>query len=361
MKSEPANFLLVGQSNIGQWFEDDGGDARARFSETFRALTGCPEVECFPGVRGGSAMLARSARRTADGFRDSDPDFAALCAANYWYDEEQDRFGPTFEFIAGRIGRWRRDGVRFAGLIWSQGEGDSEEIDSRSAPIYRKAQDRVLRRLASLAGCRSIFIQEIGRISPHVPRLHDGLSFIREAQRAFARKHAHAVIASTTIDLPLADSTHLTPEGYTLAAERMATAIATGETSPAIARVERRADGCIALSVDLGPGQSLDTGPGADAFDIRADGRPVAIETLESASNGRIVLRLAEPVENLTIDYAGNARLAEVRPEALLKTSGPRLRLPVRPARFTVGGAGDEPDRIRKLASRISSAFSRHR
>ncbi|NNC71899.1 MAG: hypothetical protein HKN78_03380 [Sphingomonadaceae bacterium] len=225
-----ANFLLAGQSNIGAWQEPENASALAAFREQFLSLSpNCSAVEFFPAFRGGSALLAEFARLNAQEYA-ADRKLCAQMKENFWFDPASGRFGRPMEMALARIERWRKkQGIAFRGIIWAQGEADAIHLGDAHFEIYVRTLETVLRRLQRLCDCECVYIQELGQLLPPGGRADAGAVLVRAAQRRVAAAMPGIEVATSTFDLPLRDTVHLTPQSHEIAARRMAKAIARSE------------------------------------------------------------------------------------------------------------------------------------
>ena len=166
-------------------------------------------------------MLRHVAERNAQEFEE-DPQFHRRVKTNYWFDEQNGKFGPMLRQAAHAIRKWRSQGIRFDAIIWSQGESDAIHLMNEIADHYAHAQSMVFQRLLWLSGARHIYIQELGRIDPPTAAYVRGVNCLRQAQRSESLRDSRIRTVTTTFDLPLKDGVHLTDAGYNQAAARMA-------------------------------------------------------------------------------------------------------------------------------------------
>ncbi len=330
------NFLLVGQSNIGQWFTAADGKPVEDFIRHY--LSQHPEneaVQLFDAAKGGSALLKQSAQMNAVDFED-DVELCRRVQDNYWFDEISEKFGPAFLKAERSIQKWRGQGIAFDGIIWSQGEADAIHLREELAETYCNTLPKVFQRLIWRSGAKALYIQEIGRIDPVTSATISGVDCVRKAQRMQAQHDPRVHIISTTFDLPLRDPVHLTNDGYREAAKRMAIGIATGETSPTIDRGFIDSQGVIHLRLALGAGQALKPDPSANAFQLRGAGQDQSVADIRLSGDDEILITPEGNADSYQVDYAIGERLAEIDPSDLLLVEGKARSVPVRPFRIAV-------------------------
>ena len=340
-RKKHANFLVAGQSNIAEWFTAADGQAIKEFQRHFTAHS--PEiasVRICNAATGGSALLKQVAQKNSEPFFDN-PDFCQRVKDNYWFDENSGDLGPALVSAERSIQKWRRQGVVFEGIIWSQGEADAIHLSNEIAEVYRNALPKVLQRLIWRSGAQAVYIQELGRIDPPTPASVHGVNCIRAAQRDQAEYDPRIHIASTTFDIPLRDPVHLTNAGYKEAAKRMAIGIAAGETSPTVDHGFIDPEGVIHLQLGLGEGQVLKHIATADAFQLFGAGKAQPISKIDLSSAGEIQITPQSNLDSCELDYAIGTILTEVDPDAFLMVQGAAHSVPVRPFRIAVARSED--------------------
>ncbi|MBC2777740.1 sialate O-acetylesterase [Parasphingopyxis marina] len=333
-----ANFLLAGQSNIAEWVTADGGAALESFRRKFLALSpASSSVQFFSVARGGTALLHDFARANAE----SDPGDDAIKARirqNYWCEGESKSFGPAFALAQRKIGAWRAQSTRFDEIIWAQGESDAINLREADFDRYCAALSDVLLALREKANCERVLVQELGHWTCTGTRGKCGIERVRRAQREVAAACPAIEIASASFDLPTRDGIHLTTEGYCIAADRMAVAIATGERSPLPVSGSSDAQGRIEIGLDMVPGQRLDANDRTTGWRLVDEIGEIAIAELSTHAEGRIVLSAERPFEKALLSYAGAACVENMVDGDFLTVTGANLTLPVRPFSFATGG-----------------------
>lgn len=113
--------------------------------------------------------------------------------------------------------------VQTAGMLWMQGEGDSDAIDRAAA--YKKNLETLLRDVREQSGNPKLPVV-IGRISSGLlrktPWNFEHAPIVQKAQEAVATEDPHTRLVRTD-DLPtLKDNTHFNTSGQTTLGERMA-------------------------------------------------------------------------------------------------------------------------------------------
>ncbi|MEM9212453.1 MAG: hypothetical protein AAGA63_13300 [Pseudomonadota bacterium] len=325
-----AHFLIAGQSNVDQWFHADDGSTLDAFKAQYIALNpGVTDVVLYDVARGGSALLKSSAFGYANDQSAPGESNYDTYLNNYWWDEDSDVMGYTFDLFDHRITDWVDDGIVFDGIIWAQGEADTTYVGAANIATYQATLARVLGELMTLSNCDHVYIQALGDRSAYSPVLHAGTEVIRQAQFAVAAADSRISVASTIYDLDLRDSVHLTDTAYHTAAERLALAITTGEASPNITAQGRVADR-IFLQFGLFAGQSMTTAPTTAGFRVTDVSGSAQVQTIAVESNGFVTLTLDRPVADATISYG----LAEVSSDLVagdyLTVAG-TMNLPVHP------------------------------
>jgi hypothetical protein len=332
-----ANFVLAGQSNIGEWVYADGGAALESFRRTFLALK--PKyrsVEFLSVARGGAALLREFAAANAENYSD-DGAMKPRIRQNYWCEEPDAGFGPAYDLADEKIRERRRQSIAFEAIIWSQGESDAINLSEAAFDRYCAALERLLLMLRQKAGCERVLVQELGHWPSAGEAGERGAERVRRAQREVASAHPEIEIVSTSFDLPRRDGIHLTTKSYCTAAERMAVAIATGESSPLPASGSLGADGRIEIGLDLAPGQRLNANERTAGWRLSDEAGEIAIAELVTSEDGRIVLIAARPFETAVLTYAGARFVEDMSDGDFLTVIGANLTLPVRPFSFTVG------------------------
>ncbi len=326
-----ANFLLAGQSNIDEWFQVADGAALAAFEQTFLALN--PQydgVAFYDAARGGSAILSASALTNADlRFDEGTAEYDAV-RNNHWYNEEDGTRGPNFDIYQDRIADWVDADVTFKAVIWAQGEADTTFVREDTAQIYREGLEFVLSELTGLAQTEKVYIQALGDRSTYNETLHGGTDIIRQVQIELADNSDISVV-TTTFDLDLRDSVHLTDEGYITAAQRMALAVSDREQSPFIESAWIAQSGEIILHFDLGHNQQLDVGSLLGGFVVTSHAQSADIVDHTILADGLISLTLAADVTIATVSY-GSAELSHTMSKLdFLSAIGDLVTLPVQP------------------------------
>lgn len=329
------NFVVGGQSNIGQWFFEPNTDALSTFTRRYDALSGGEyPSELWNVCSGGSALLAENAQRNAEAYH-ADADLCGKIRNNFWIDMSTGNMGRAFAVAAKRLRMLRRKKMRFQAILWAQGEADVAYLEPATVERYRTGLRIVLDKLRHAAGCKKIFIQEIGSMTAASPRYQDRVSLMRGIQRDIGCD-PDIEIASTTFDLPLCDEVHLTPEGYRIAADRMAVAIASDERSPVLESAVRCGKAVVELRFALGRRQTLDDPPDDVAITVRDSGGPIELKSIRLSGASCILIECDFAQEPVTIDYAMKDVPSASTQIGYLMASGPLKSLPVRPFRVII-------------------------
>lgn len=315
-----AYFVIAGQSLAAAYTHHP--EVLAAFEAEF--LTHNPQysrVEFYNVAQGGSALLRGTAENRAA--MSGDPDHAL----NYWFDETGGADGPNLDQIEVGLAEWAQ-GRQVLGIIWDQGQAETSYLTSDTAANYVAGLEYVFARLMELSGAEQVFIQGVGDRHNYRPHLDGGTDLIRALQQAFPDDHPYARLVSTTYDLPLSDSVHLTLDAYIAAGVRMARGIATGEFSPEVDFVVTAADGSIYISIALLAHQGLALADASTAFRLYdAEGAEVGIaSTCVDSAAGVVVITPAAAGATL-LRHASALFSWELDPAALLMSGD----LPVHP------------------------------
>ena len=333
-----ANFLLAGQSNINQWFHVDGGATLDEFKAAFlRQNPQYSDVAFYDAARGGSAILAASALQHADYRASDDPVLHEAIQQNYWFDEETGTAGPDLQYFEQQILGWIDDGIEFQGIVWAQGEADTTFVNEENADDYAAGLSFVLDELMRVSNADAVYIQALGDRAFYSESLHAGTEIIRQIQADLADQNLNITLSSTIFDLELRDSVHLTDEAYLIAAERIAVAISTGETSPQISHISVSDTGDILIQIDLGKGQTLDDITSAAGFKIMENGGEVAIQSIQVSADGLVRLTPSTPVTAPTVSYGASDVAIGMGVTDYLTATGDLLTLPIQPFSLPVG------------------------
>ncbi len=332
-----AYFVLAGQSNLDEWFTVNDGAALEAFRTEFLARNPqYTDVQFYDAARGGSAILSGSASEYADVRAPDDPELNARIAANFWYDEDTGTAGPNLDLFAARIAAEVANGTQFLGVIWAQGEADTTYVGANGAEDYAAGLHFVLDALAQASGAPAVYIQALGDRTFYSETLHGGTAAIRAAQEAIADASDAITLATTIFDLPLRDSVHLTDEGYEIAAIRMAIAISTGETSPAVGNAILLDDTTLLIQMDLAPDQTIDSAFDLGGFTLTDNGVEVAILSATMTPEGQLRIVTASPVSNPTLSYGAVEDSADMQPGDFIFATGPAATVPILPFIVTI-------------------------
>jgi sialate O-acetylesterase len=205
----------------------------------------------------------------------------------------------------------RLAGGRVRGLLWYQGESDTnpglaETYESRFADFVRR-----LRADLGSPDLPIVLAQSNRYTGPQSPEEHRGWSLVREAQRN-ARKLGHVAVVPT-LDLPLSDDCHTSPEGNLLLGARKAEAalaMVYGRRAapqfPDIARAVRCIDGrSIELIFSDVPSRLQFIAPGERDFFVEDERGPVMIRDARCVARDRVLLRLERPVSERAQVHSG--------------------------------------------------------
>ncbi|MDQ3247064.1 MAG: hypothetical protein M3Q52_09310 [Pseudomonadota bacterium] len=328
-----AYFVVAGQSLADAWILYPAVRDAFR-SEFLRFNPQYTDVQFFDAATGGTTMLRASADHLAD--ISGEPERAA----RYWYDETRQSDGPIFDIYEQRLADWAV-GKDVLGIIWDQGQSDTPYVqDARTAALYAEGLEYILTRLMALSGAPDVYFQGFGDRSDYEERLNGGSDIIRQIQQDFGDSHPWAQLLTTTFDLPLTDSVHLTEAGYVVAATRMALAISTGIASPLLGFATLASDGRIFVSIDLAASQGIDALTTADAFRLfDAAGNPVRIDEVDvDSAAGLVIVTPAALLQTALLQYASATYSFGLNADDLLYSGD----LPVQPfnislARSSIG------------------------
>ena len=126
-------------------------------------------------------------------------------SANWWYDPITDTFGPRmayWEEIARAFGVSRIDA-----FDWDQGESDSVS----SVTDLKASWLAIFNQMRSIVGDQPVIVAPIGRRSDAQTVAYNN---IRQAQQELASENSWIHLAPEKFIYPLADTVHLTDEGY---------------------------------------------------------------------------------------------------------------------------------------------------
>lgn len=332
-----AHFILAGQSNMDQWFHAGDGAALTAFKDTFLALNPqYTDVQFFDAARGGSALLSGSASQYA---AVRAPDDAALfdrIADNYWYDETTGEAGPNLSGFLDDIAVAVDAGVEFLGVIWAQGEADTTYVGANGADVYTQGLQFVLDELMQTSGAPQVYIQALGDRSFYSEELHGGTDAIRQAQQDIADTSDAITVTTTIFDLELRDSVHLTTEAYEQAAIRMAIAISSGETSPAIGEAILVDTNTILIQIELATDQQFSGAIALGGFTLFDDGTEIEILSAEISPSGLLRVETVTSVTNPTVSYAAVAQNVDMQTSDFIYVTGDNGTVPILPFSITL-------------------------
>ena len=332
-----AHFVLAGQSNLDQWFHADGGAALEAFRETFLTLNpGYSDVQFFDAARGGSAILGASAADYADRRAPDDPDLHSRISQNHWYDETTGSAGPNLALFTSRLEAEVAKGTEFLGVIWAQGEADTTYLSTNSAEGYTTGLDYVLQSLMAASGAGRTYIQALGDRAFYDADLHGGTQAVRDAQQELADGSDTITLATTIFDLDLRDSVHLTSAAYETAARRMATAIATEETSPSVGEAMMLNPSTLLIQFDLAPGQRFAGNISLGGFTLTDAGEEVAITSVSVTAGGLLRVETATALADPRLSYASAQDSVTMRAGDYIYVDGANGAVPVLPFDLTL-------------------------
>lgn len=317
-----ASFVVAGQSLTDLWFRQSGVlDAfRTRFLARNPQYA---DVQFFDAAVGGTAMLKASAQASGD----------PASAARYFYDEASGADGPTLAALLPKLAKWA-NGRTVLGVIWDQGQADNGYVTtSARAATYATGLDHVLQRLMAVSGARTTYIEALGDRSFYKASLNGGMDLMHAIQQQFVADHAYARLATTTYDLPLMDSVHPTVAGSTIAAQRMADAIATGVFSPVARRAITAASGSVFVEIGMAETQALSAPASTAAFRLNGEMQAIAGVKVHARA-GLVEVILAHPTGSGTLTYASAQWSFGLSDAAILRAGGPTGALPVQPFTF---------------------------
>ncbi|RLJ41030.1 hemolysin type calcium-binding protein [Litoreibacter meonggei] len=332
-----AHFVLAGQSNIDQWFHVDDGSALESFKETFLALNPqYTDVQFFDAARGGSALLSGSALQYAGVRAPDDADLFERISQNYWYDETTGVAGPNLSLFLGRIETAVATGIEFLGIIWAQGEADTTYVGEHGGGKYTEALGFVLGQLADASNTPDVYIQALGDRAFYSERLHGGAEAIRDAQQLVADSSDAIALATTIFDLELRDSVHLTVAAYEAAAVRMAIAISTGETSPAVGEAILVDHNTILVQLQLAPDQRCSGDFDLGGFSIVENGVEIEITLATMTSSGLLRVQTLTELSSPNISYGAVENSVNMQIDDFIYVTGPNGSVPIFPFNLTV-------------------------
>jgi hypothetical protein len=202
-------------------------------------------------------------------------------------------------------------GGRVRGLLWYQGESDT---NPGLAETYERRFADFASHLRNVldAPRLPIILAQVNRYTgPQSPEERRGWSLVREAQRN-ARKLGHVAVVPT-LDLPLSDDCHTSPEGNLLLGARKAAAalaMVYGRRPtpqfPDIARAVRGIDGrSIELAFSNVPNRLQFIAPGEQDFVVEDERGAAAIREARCVATDRVLLRLERPVSQRARVHGG--------------------------------------------------------
>lgn len=293
METKDVYFLVGGQSLIDGWFRHEG--VTEAFATQYKAHN--PDVEnvhLIDVATGGSGILRSSMEFLVDAKRlDPESVDAQKVLRNHWYDEITGSNGPVLDIFLPHVQKLKDQGVEFEGMIWAQGEADSPGFGDNFSEQYQTGLTHVFEQFRSVGDFDNIYIQGLGRHSVFSERLHSGKDDIRAIQQFLADNDPNIQLATTIYDLDLADSVHLTPEGFAQAAIRMADFIGSGNSSPQVMAIEAE-NNTIALYVDT-HGKTLDASTlFTDTLRVHLDGQDIVITGIRLLDDAIIELTTEE-------------------------------------------------------------------
>ena len=342
-----AHFVLAGQSNLDQWFHADDGAALGAFRQTFLALNPqYTDVQFFDAARGGSAMLSRSAGQYADRRAPNDPELHDRISQNYWYDETTGQAGPNLTLFANRLEAEVATGAEFLGIIWAQGESDTTYVGENGAGDYAQGLAYVLDQLTQAADAPRVYIQALGDRAFYSEELHGGSAAIREAQQAVADGSDTISLATTIFDLELRDSVHLTDAGYVTAANRMAIAISTNETSPSIGEAILLDGTTILIQLQLTPGQSFSGSFDLGGFSLSENGSEIDIASASISSHGLLRIETVGEMSNPSVSYGSVQDSVTMLASDYVFATGPNGTVPVLPFDLTLTSPSHQTEEV---------------
>lgn len=205
----------------------------------------------------------------------------------------------------------RLAGGRVRGVLWYQGESDTNPGLAES--YERRFADFVGRLRADLQSPDlPIIVAQINRYTGRQSdEEHRGWSIVREAQRR-ARKLGRVAVVPT-LDLPLSDDCHTSPQGNLLLGERKAAAalnVVYGRGSapqfPDISRATRGIDGrTVELHFSDVPSRLQFIAPGKHDFVVEDERGPAAIREARCVAPDRVLLKLERAVSERALVHGG--------------------------------------------------------
>jgi hypothetical protein len=195
----------------------------------------------------------------------------------------------------------RLAGGRVRGMLWYQGESDT---NPRLAQTYeRRFADFVTRLREDLGDPQlPIILAQSNRYTgPQSPEEHRGWSIVREAQRN-ARKLGNVSVVPT-LDLPLSDDCHTSPQGNLLLGHRKAEAALAmvyrkteASSAPDVLQAVRGIDGrSIELTFSNVATRLQFIAPGEDDFALEDENGSIEVRKVECIAHDRVRLSLARP------------------------------------------------------------------
>lgn len=326
------DILLAGQSNVDRWFAAENSQALVVFEETF--LEENPRytaVRFYDAARGGSAMLASSARASVERRTNLSDEMRQKITDNHWYDDMSGALGFNYQLFSDDIRSWVDGGVSFDAVIWAQGESEISYLSPDEDGLYLHAMETVLRALLKDTGAPTVYIQALGDRSYFKP--DDATDLIRSAQSKLADAQSWAELATTVYDLPLQDSVHLSAEGFQTAAHRMALAIASGRQSLAPVFAKLSGDR-ITLGFEIPRGHRIVPRVSAFGFSARSGDTELKILEVDVTDEKTVELILAGSPRDVGLSYAGAELSYAMGAEDTLFTTDGKTELPVFPFSF---------------------------
>lgn len=251
--------------------------------------------------------LINGAQNTSAAIKQNDPNADNPTLANWWYDPVTGDFG-------GRMTYWESVATAFgvdkiAAIDWDQGESDA----TSAAADLKAAWLAIFNRMRDVIGDKPVIITPIGRRSDF-----QGANYntIRQAQQELASEQSWITLAPEKFIYPLADSVHLTDEGYGQhATPLMRRILATlGETvtggvdGPEILSVSRSA-ATVTVSLSHDGGTDFTPSSAIAGFKFFDDASEIAITSAVRTNGATITLTLASTPSGVETLYYGYGTL----------------------------------------------------
>lgn len=205
----------------------------------------------------------------------------------------------------------RLAGGRVRGVLWYQGESDTNP--GLAASYERRFADFVGRLRSDLQSpdLPILFAQLNRYTGRQSAEEHRGWSIVREAQRR-ARKLGHVAVVPT-LDLPLCDDCHTSPEGNLLLGERKAAAalavVYGRRAAPQFPDISHAARGIDGRSVELTfsdvPSRLIFIAPGEQDFVVEDERGRAEIREARCIARDRVLLKLERAASEGALVHGG--------------------------------------------------------